>query len=206
MVRKFDYARAAIAAVVASGLLSTVAVAQAITPAADERERLKACEAKICATALKKSGDGPLVCSIQKTWTKSYIENGVRQKKISWTFGDAQCGVDVNLSNGDIVSALTKPAHTVQFAEHKVACNVEREDSITKVNLTLSPKLEFENGKATKAWLNVSNIEAPTLIKGAIWTVAQLEDRFGLFHSDLISEVNEFLGSKCAKRYPDLAK
>lgn len=198
--------RAGALALIGSLTLATAASAQVIKPAADEKERLKACEATICETALTKKKDGALSCSIQKTWTKSYIENGVRQKKISWTFGDAQCGVDIKLTNAQLASAVSEPKYTIQFEKHKVSCNIERENKMTTVNLMLAPKIEFEGGKAKKAWLNVSDIEAPTIIKGAIWTVAKLEDNFGLFHSDLISEVNEFLGQKCPRRYPQFAK
>lgn len=194
------------AALVGAVICANAAAAQVIKPADDEQERLQACEKNICTAALTKLGSGDMTCSIQKTWTKSYIEDGVRQKQISWTFGDAQCSVDVKLPNSEIAAAVSQPKHTVQFDEHTVKCNVERENEMTQIDLKLSPKMEFVDGKANKAWLNVSSIEAPTIIKGALWTVATIEDNFGLFHSELISEVNEFLGEKCPKRYPELAK
>ena len=186
--------------------LSLPAAAQAIKPAADEQDQLKACEKSICSAALTKPSDGDLVCKVQKTWTKSYIENGVRQKKISWTFGDAQCGIDVKLSNADLTAAMTQPKHVVQFEKHTVTCNVERENEVTKIDVDLAPKIEFEGGKAKTAWLNVSDIKAPTIIGTAIWSVAKLEDNFGLFHGEMISEINEFLGEKCPRRYPELVK
>ena len=30
------------------------------------------------------------------------------------------------------------------------------------------------------------------MVKGAIWTAAQLEDTFGIVHSDLVKEINTF--------------
>lgn len=197
---------AAVTALVGSVLLSATASAQVIKAAPDEREQLKACEARLCEAALTKKQDGSLSCKIQKTWTKSYIEDGVRQKKITWTFGDAQCGVDLNLNNAEVAKAMGEGKHTVQFDKHTVTCNIERESKMTTVKLDMAPKIEFEGGKAKKAWINVSNIDAPTIIKGAIWTVAKLEDNFGLFHGEMISEINEFLGEKCARRYPQFAQ
>lgn len=202
----FNGASTATIALIGSLICSGMVSAQVIKPAEDEKERLQACEKNICTAALTKLDSGDMTCSIQKTWTKSYIEDGVRQKKITWTFGDAQCSVDVKIPNSDIAAAVSQPKHTVQFEEHAVTCNIERESEMTQVNLKMAPKLEFSEGKVQKAWLNVASIDAPTLIKGAIWTVATLEDNFGLFHSELVSEVNEFLGEKCPKRYPELVK
>ena len=76
-------------------------------------------------------------------------------------------------------------------------------DKINDVSINMAPKMSFKGGKVDKIWLNVSEIEAPTLIKGAIWTVTKLEQNVGLFHSDMVEETNKFLHQKCAKRYPN---
>ena len=68
------------------------------------------------------------------------------------------------------------------------------------INVSLAPKIQLKDGKAAKAWLGITNIDAPTAIKGAIWTVAQMEDTFGVFHSDLIKDINKFVHEKCPKR------
>ena len=176
--------------------------ALALTPVADEKEKLKACERDLCTLVLKKGpAAGDLSCKLSKTWEKSKIVNGVKEKKISWTFGDARCGVDLKVSHADIVAALTKPSHDFKFAPHTVSCQIERSDGVTEVKITMAPRISFKGGKASKAWLNVSKIDAPTMIKGAIWTVTKLEDNFGLFHNQMVSEINEFLHEKCAKRY-----
>ena len=188
------------AAVIAS--VSLVGTAAALEPSADEQDRLKACEAKLCSLVLKKApAEGALACKIDKTWAKRRIVDGVKEKKISWTFGDARCGVDLKAPNAEIVAAVSKPAHELKFAPHIVKCEIERSEGVTDIEITMAPKIVFKSGKAEKAWLNVSKIEAPTVIKGAIWTVSRLEDNFGLFHGQMISEINEFLHEKCAKRH-----
>lgn len=176
--------------------------AQALDEKADEKEKAKACEQQLCQIILKKEAAGAdLKCDIGKTWAKKTIEGGVEKKKISWGFGDARCGVSLGVPRAAIVDALTKPAKAMEFPKHTVKCEVEREKEVVPINITMAPKIEFKDGKAQKAWLNVSEIEAPAVVKGAIWTAAKLEDTLGVFHSEMISEINEFVTEKCAKRY-----
>lgn len=195
-------AQACAIALSVAALAALPSAANALKAGDDEKANLKACEARLCATILDKAPKtGTLACDLKKTWEKSKIVDGVKEKRISWTFGDAQCGVSLKLANDKIVSALTEASYELEFDPHQVSCKIERTDSVTDVQMTLKPKIAFKDGKAEKAWLNVSKIEAPTMIKGAIWTVSRLEDNFGLFHGQMISEINEFMHEKCAKRY-----
>jgi hypothetical protein len=195
-------ARRAIAALAALGFAALGPLsAQALDEKANEKEKLKACEQSICQIILDKKAAGDLKCDLSKTWAKKAIEGGIEKKKISWGFGDARCGVELGLSAGAIVDALTKPEASVEIPKHTVKCEVEREKEVTPINVTLAPKITFKGGKAQKAWLNVSDIEAPAVVKGAIWTAAKLEDTLGVFHGEMIEEINEFVHEKCAKRY-----
>jgi hypothetical protein len=38
------------------------------------------------------------------------------------------------------------------------------------------------------------------VVKGVIWSAAQLEDTFGIVHADLIREINTFVYERCPKR------
>jgi hypothetical protein len=176
------------------------AEAQGLVEGASERDALKACEKKICEIVVKKEASGPdFACTLTKTWNKSKIQEGIEKKRLTWGFGNARCVIDVAMKRSDILEAMSKPAHTIELAPQTVKCQVEREKDALDVNVTLAPKLQFKDGKAEKAWLGVKNIEAPVVIRGAIWTVAQAEDYFGLFHGDMIAEINEFTGQKCTK-------
>ncbi len=167
---------------------------------AKEREVLKECEKRICSMIVKKEASGAdLKCALTKTWAKDDIKEGVEQKKISWSLGDARCSVDLAVPRADIVNAVAKPAHTLDFPKHTIKCEVEREKEITPVSVSLKPKIEFKDGKAVKAYLGLGDIEAPAVIKGAIWTVAKIEDTVGLFHGEIIGEVNKFISAKCPK-------
>ncbi len=61
------------------------------------------------------------------------------------------------------------------------------------VSVQLAPKLQFKDGNVAKAWLGIGAIEASAVVKGAIWTAAQLEDTFGIVHGELVKEINTFV-------------
>lgn len=172
----------------------------ALDEAANEKDQLKACEKQLCEIVTKKPTSGSdLACALSKTWNKTTIKEGVEKKKLSWGFGDARCTIDVTAKREAIVDAVSKPDQTFEFAPHTIKCQIEREKEVTNVNVTVAPKISFKDGKATKALIGLKEIEAPTVVKGAIWTVAQAEDYLGLFHSDMLSEINELIGQKCPK-------
>jgi hypothetical protein len=169
---------------------------------AGEKDKLKACERTLCEIILKKETAGPdLSCALSKTWAKDTIKEGIEAKSINWSLGDARCGVDLSVSREAILKSLTERAYELVVPEHQIKCQVEREGDVTDIKLSLAPKLLFEGGRTTTVHLGVGNIEAPAVIKGAIWTVAKLEETFGLFHGELVEEINEFVEKKCAKRY-----
>jgi hypothetical protein len=193
-------------AAMAATLLSLAAPARALEEPADEWDRLKACEKRLCTMILdKKPAGGDLKCDIGKTWASSSL-NGGKNKGVSWVFGDARCNVNINLSRADLYSALTLPKHTVKIPQHTVKCVVEREEELKPVTIKLAPKLEFKNGRADKVWVNLKDIEGPDDVKGTVWVAAGLEDKLGLFHKPLVKSINKFMHEQCAKRYgPDAA-
>jgi hypothetical protein len=188
-----------VAVVVAAVLL--VGPALALEEGAKEKENLDACEKSMCELLVKKDpAGGDLKCDLAKTWAKDKIKSGIEGKKLSWSLGDARCGISLTANRQSIVDALTKPEYELKLEKHTVKCEVERDKEVTAINISLAPKLQMKDGKVVKAWLGVGDIEAPAAIKGAIWTVAQMEDTFGIFHSDLVKDVNKFVNEKCPKR------
>jgi hypothetical protein len=166
-----------------------------------EKDKLEACEKDLCGILVKRDGAGSdLKCALQKTWAGAKIKEGVEQKKLTWGFGDVRCAIDVVAKRQEMVDALTKPEYEFKLGTHMVRCDIEREKEVMKVSVALAPKFQFKDGKATKAWLGIGTIEAPAVVKGAIWTAAQLEDTFGIVHSDLLREVNKFVHERCPKR------
>ena len=165
-----------------------------------EKQQLEACENDLCLILTKREGTGnDLRCSLQKTWAGTKIKQGIESKKLSWSLGDLRCSVQVEAKREDMINALGKPEFNLQLASHAVRCEVEREKEVVPVSVTLTPRIEFKNGNAVKAWLGIGDIQAPAVMKGAIWTAAQLQDTFGLFHGDLIREINKFVHERCPK-------
>jgi hypothetical protein len=165
-----------------------------------EKDRLAACERDLCTIIVKREAGGDLRCALQKTWAGKVIKEGVEQKKLTWGFGDVRCSLDLVAKRQEMIDALTKPEYEYKFGTQTVRCDVEREKEVMKITVALAPKFQFRGGKATKAWLGIGTIEAPTVVKGAIWTAAQLEDTFGIVHGDLIREINEFVHNRCPKK------
>ena len=174
--------------------------AMALEEPKDEKDKLKACEATVCTLVNKKAPtDGDMTCQISKTWTKDKIKEGSASGKVSWSFGDARCTVELKLARAAVISALKDAEATLQFPEHTVACEIEREKEVTPVKLKLAPKVKFKNGKAVTAWVNLKEVEGPSTMKGLAFTVAKLEDGVGIFHKSLINALNHQLHDKCPK-------
>src|SRR5262249_16321595 len=96
--------------------------------------------------------------------------------------------------------ALTKSEYELKLPAHAIKCEIERGSEVIPVSASLSPKLQFKDGKVSRAWLGLGEVQAPAVVKGAIWTAAQLEDTFGIVHSELIKEINAFVYTSCPKR------
>jgi hypothetical protein len=193
---RVTFGAACLAAVLALGCGSALALEED----KGEKDRLAACERDLCGILVKKEAGGDLQCALQKTWAGKAIKEGVEQKKLTWGFGDVRCNLDLKVSRQEMIDALTKPEYEFKLGSNTVRCEVEREKEVMKISVALAPKFKFKDGKATTAWLGIGTIEAPAVLKGAIWTAAQLEDTFGIVHSDLIREINEFVYQRCPKR------
>lgn len=192
-----------IATTIAIALLIGLAVpfgaASAIEPRADEKARLKACEKSLCQVIVsKRPTKGDLQCPLSKAWSRKTMKEG-SAKKLRWGFGAAKCEVDLRVPRDMIVGALSAAEIKVTIPPHTVQCEIEREDKIDKAVITLAPIIEFKEGKAKKIWVNVTDIKAPGVIKGVVWSAAQLEDSVGLFHRRMIKAVNKFIRKECPK-------
>ncbi len=102
----------------------------------------------------------------------------------------------------DMIEALTKPQYELKLPAHAIRCDIERGSEVIPVSASLAPKLQFKDGEVSKAWLGIGEIQAPAVVKGAIWTAAQLEDTFGMVHSDLVKEINTFVYKRCPSAWP----
>ncbi|MEO8652444.1 MAG: hypothetical protein ABI391_09080 [Hyphomicrobiaceae bacterium] len=190
---------AALALVQVLGVAAFAAGAAAIEPRADEKEKIKACEKSLCSLIVaKKPVTGDLQCSLSKAWSQKTMKEG-SAKKLRWGFGAAKCELDLLVPRQIIIGALSADEIKVTLPDHTVNCEVEREGSIDKARITLAPIIEFKHGRAKKIWVNVIEIKAPGMIKGVVWSAAQLQDSVGIFHHRMIKSVNKFIAEQCPK-------
>jgi hypothetical protein len=176
--------------------------ASALEEGKDEKQQLETCERDLCSILVKREATGKdLQCALQKTWFGSKIKEGAEAtKRLTWKFGDVRCTVEVQARRQELLDALVKPAFELKLAKHAVRCEVEREKEVVPISLSMAPRFQFKDGKAVKAWLGIGEINAPSALKSAIWTAAQLEDTFGIVHADLIKEINRFVHERCPKK------
>jgi hypothetical protein len=164
----------------------------------EEKKKLYQCAKDLCSIILSKNPKGPdLACDVTKTWDKEQIQKGADSKNIGWGLGSATCSAKFTIKRADIAAALTGPEAKFKPGKQSVACEVG-EDRYP-ISATLSPELNFKTGTVTAASLRMEDIKGAVLIKGAVWTAAQLERHFGIFEKDLVREVNRFIQKECPK-------
>lgn len=200
-------APAVLAGLSLAAVLTCQAQAQAPPPASDplaaeeakERAARRDCKVKICrAFHDRKDGGGDLTCNVLKTWRKELISKMIEKAKVSWPWGHVKCTADIRLKSADLVKSQTDDKFEAQLDKHQVVCSVDRDkEDKAEIKFEFSPKVAFEKGKAVKATLNWGTIEAPALIKGAMWTATATDNTFNVLQGTLVEDINDFIGPKC---------
>jgi hypothetical protein len=164
-----------------------------------ERDGRKACKVAICAAFHNRAAGGAdIACSVLKTWRKEHLNGMLEKAKVSWPWGRIRCTADIRLKRETLVKAMTEPKYEAELDRHEVACEVEREkEANAEIKFDFSPRVVFENGKAVKATLNWGKIEAPALVKGAMWTATATDNTFNVLQGTLVQDINEFIADKC---------
>jgi hypothetical protein len=163
-----------------------------------EKDSRKACKIEICKAFHSKTATGEISCHVIKSWRKKRIAKLVSKLKVNWPFGGVHCSTDLNIEREDLVKAMTEPKVEITFQKHSVTCSIESAKSGAKeFKFELTPKVKFENGKATEAHANWGKIEAPTLIKSAMWTATAADNTVNLLSGTIVDEVNDFISKHC---------
>jgi hypothetical protein len=164
-----------------------------------EKDARKACKVDLCTAFRNPAAKGSdISCGVIKSWRKEQLVKMVAKMKVTWPYGPVRCTSQVQIKRDELVKAVTQDKHTTQLDKHAVICSLDSEKADAKeIKFEFSPKVMFEKGKAISAKMNWGKIEAPALIKSAMWTATAADNTVNMLSGTLIEDINDFIGNKC---------
>jgi len=164
-----------------------------------EKAARQACKVDLCkAFHTKDTSGSDIACHVIKSWRKEQLVKLVAKLKVTWPYEGVHCSTDLSVKRGDLVKAMAEPKAEIEFQKHTVSCSIASDkNGPTEFKFELTPKVKFENGKATEAHANWGKIDAPTLIKSALWTATAADNTVDLLSSTIVDEVNDFVSKRC---------
>jgi hypothetical protein len=166
-----------------------------------EKEARKACKAKICDIIATRDTRGDNVsCDILKTWREEDISK-MLGGKVDWPWGKAVCQSKLELERKALALAMSKESYEIVMPVQKVSCALAQKKGGEPytVEVTLAPKVKFENGKATEASINWGKADAPLFIYPLIYAGTGLDNKTNVLGPEVVRMVNEFTTKKCAE-------
>jgi hypothetical protein len=173
-----------------------------------EKQARKACKVKICDILATKDPQGDdVACDIVKTWREQDITK-MLGGRFSWTWGKAVCQSKLEVKREALVKAMTEANYEVVLPEQKVRCALAQksEGEPSAVDISIAPKVAFENGTAVSAKLNWGEAKAPMLAYALIYAGTGLDNSANILGPEVTRMVNEFTTKKCAKLKDDLPR
>ncbi|HET7852706.1 MAG TPA: hypothetical protein VFK91_08175 [Methyloceanibacter sp.] len=170
-----------------------------------EKQARKACKVKICDILATKDPQGDDVsCDIVKTWREQDITK-MLGGRFDWTWGKAVCQSKLEVKRAALVKAMTQANYEVILPEQNVRCALAQksEGEPYSVDISIAPKVAFENGKAVSARLNWGEAKAPMLAYALIYAGTGLDNSANVLGPEVTRMVNEFTTKKCAKLKDD---
>jgi hypothetical protein len=171
-----------------------------------EKQARKACKVKICDILATKDPQGDdVACDIVKTWRESDITK-MLGGRFDWTWGKAVCQSKLEVKREALAKAMTEANYEVVLPEQKVHCTLAPKSAGKPyaVDISIAPKVAFENGKAVSAKLNWGEAKAPMLAYALIYAGTGLDNSANILGPEVTRMVNEFTTKKCAKLKDDL--
>jgi hypothetical protein len=151
---------------------SEAAAALELTPEEKaQKDARKACKAEICDILATRDPNGPDVsCDIVKTWREATIAK-MLGNKIDWPWGKAVCQSKLELKRAALAKAMSERKYEVTLPVQKLRCTLaqKKEGEPYAIEVSIAPKVAFENGKAVEARLNWGEASAPMLVYALIY-------------------------------------
>src|SRR5258705_5286951 len=158
-----------------------------------EKADRRSCKVAICDIARNHKTEGPdVACSVVRTWTADELKGSVLKGRLDWPWSHAQCKADIKLERKMLAQALAGATVEGKLAKHAVACTLDQKGGPDKytISFAITPTVAFASGKATRATLNWTEIQGSALAKGAVWSVATLDNNVGVFEGAVVEEIN----------------
>lgn len=165
-----------------------------------EKDAHKACKIKICGILASKDPVGDDVsCDIVMTWREADITK-MLGGKIDWPWGKAVCQSKLEVKRAPLAKAMSEASYQIVMPEQKVRCTLARksEGEPYVVEVSIAPKVAFENGKAVTASLNWGEASAPMLVYALIYAGTGLDNSTNVLGPEVVRMVNDFATKKCA--------
>ena len=181
---------------------SAAAKARELTPEErEEKEARKVCKAKICDIIATSDPAGDDVsCDIVKTWREEDIAK-MLGGKIGWPWGKAVCQSRLELARKPLALAMSEAQYEIVMPAQTVRCTLAQktEGEPYAIEVTMAPKVKFENGKATEATINWGEATAPMFVYPLIYAGTGLDNSANVLGPEVVRMVNEFTTKKCAE-------
>ena len=166
-----------------------------------EKESRKACKQKICDIIATRDPDGEdVACDIVKTWREEDIVK-MLGGRISWPWGKAVCQSKLEVNRRPLALAMTQDRYEMTLPAQKVQCTLSQksEGAPYVVEIVLTPRAKFENGKAVEAKANWGDASAPMLVYPLVYAGTALDNSANVLGGEIVRMINEFTTKKCAE-------
>ncbi len=173
-----------------------------------EKDGRKACKVQICSALHNRKAGDDVACDITKSWRKEQLDKIVGRGGISWPWGKVVCVAPIKLKREMLLKALAGPKVEADIGQQSLVCTVDGKEASepkSEIKADFSPKVTFEGGKASKAFLNWGKIDAPTLVKGAMWTATATDNTFNVLQGMIVEDINRFAAEGCDEVKEDWA-
>jgi hypothetical protein len=166
-----------------------------------EKEARKACKTKICdIITTRDPGGDDVSCDIVKTWREEDIAKMLGDK-IGWPWGKAVCQSKLELARKPLALAMSEAQYEIVMPAQTVRCTLAQktEGEPYAIEVTMAPKVKFENGKAIEAAINWGEATAPMFVYPLIYAGTGLDNSANVLGPEVVRMVNEFTIKKCAE-------
>jgi len=166
-----------------------------------EKEARKACKIAICDVLATKNASGPdIACDIVKTWREATITK-MLGGKFDWPWGKAVCQSKLVVKREVLSKAMSEASYEVVMPTQKLSCTLaqKKEGKPYAIDVSIAPKVSFDNGKAVEASLNRGDASGPMLVYALIYAGTGLDNATNVLGPEVVRMVNEFTGKKCAE-------